>query len=270
MISVRAISSGLPRDENHWLVAGAIALVAHGAAVAMVVGLVAQNDGEAEPEPVMIVELPPEGTEAGTALSVPAHGPAPAPQAEPEPQQFAPTQPQPQAQPFDIPPTRAPATRQTVNLPPPAAIPARTAPMRPVSQPVKPVVTPAATAAPAESAAPAETPRGAPDSAGDNPRAKAAEADYYSLLSAHLNRRKNYPTEAKKAMQQGIVTVRFTVARDGSVSAVSIRKSSGHELLDGATLYLMQRVAPLPRFPRSMTKDSVTISLPIEYSLRTS
>ena len=266
MTSVRTISSGLPRGENHWLVAGAIALVAHGAAVAMVVGLVAQNDGEAEPEPVMIVELPPEGTEAGTALSALA----PAPQAEPEPQQFAPTQPQPQAQPFDIPPTRAPATRQTVNLPPPAAIPARTAPMRPVSQPVKPVVPPAATAAPAESAAPAETPRGAPDSAGDNPKANAAEADYYSLLSAHLNRRKNYPTEAKKAMQQGIVTVRFTVARDGSVSAVSIRKSSGHELLDGATLDLMQRVAPLPRFPRSMTKDSVTISLPIEYSLRTS
>lgn len=266
MTSVRTISSGLPRGENHWLVAGAIALVAHGAAVAMVVGLVAQNDGEAEPEPVMIVELPPEGSEAGTALSAPA--PAPAPQDEPEPQQITPAQPQPH--PFDIPPTRATATRQAVNLPSPAAIPARTAPMRPVSQPVQPLVAPAAAAPPAQSAAPAETPRGAPDSAGDNPRAKAAEADYYSLLSAHLNRRKNYPTEAKKAMQQGIVTVRFTVARDGSVSAVSIRKSSGHELLDGATLDLMQRVAPLPRFPRSMTKDSVTISLPIEYSLRTS
>ncbi len=268
MISVRAISSGLPQDERHWLVAGATALVAHGAAVAMVVGLVAQNDGDAEPEPVMIVELPPEGTEAGKALPAPAPGAAPAPQAKPEPQQVAPDQPQPQ--PFKMPPTRAPAARQAVNLPPPAAIPARTAPIRPVSQPVQPIVPPAAAAAPAESAAPAEAPRGAPDSVGDNPRAKAAEADYYSLLSAHLNRRKNYPTEAKKAMQQGIVTVRFTVARDGSVSAVSIRKSSGHELLDGATLDLMHRVAPLPRFPRSMAKDSVTISLPIEYSLRTS
>ncbi len=65
------------------------------------------------------------------------------------------------------------------------------------------------------------------------------------------------------------MTVRFTVLADGRISASSIRTSSGHDLLDQATLDLMQRVAPLPKFPRSMTKDSVTISLPIDYSLRT-
>ena len=104
---------------------------------------------------------------------------------------------------------------------------------------------------------------------GDDPKAKREEADYYSLLSAHLNRKKRYPSEAKKARQQGVVTVRFTVHADGRISGSSIRTSSGHDLLDQATLDLMERVAPLPRFPRSMTRDRVTISLPIDYSLRT-
>ena len=73
----------------------------------------------------------------------------------------------------------------------------------------------------------------------------------------------------QKARQQGVVTVRFTVHADGRISGSSIRTSSGHDLLDQATLDLMERVAPLPRFPRSMTRDRVTISLPIDYSLRT-
>ncbi len=40
--------------------------------------------------------------------------------------------------------------------------------------------------------------QGHPDSPGDNPRAKAAEADYFSLLSAHLNRRKTYPPRRRR------------------------------------------------------------------------
>ena len=116
--------------------------------------------------------------------------------------------------------------------------------------------------APAGSTGTAATP-------GDDPKAKREEVDYYSLLSAHLNRKKRYPSEAKKARQQGVVTVRFTVHADGRISGSSIRTSSGHDLLDQATLDLMERVAPLPRFPRSMTRDRVTISLPIDYSLRT-
>lgn len=264
MTAARALTATMPVDKGLWTTAGAIALAAHGTAIALVVGLVAPAD-HAEPVPVMIVELPPEGIE--TAVEAAS---APMTQAEPQPQ-AAPTAPAPaQSQPIEIPPTRAPVPKQSVSLPRAPVAPANPAPPQPARQPIAPVSAPVAVAENADRASPAQTNRGAPDSPGDNPRAKAAEADYYSLLSAHLNRKKKYPTEAKKAMQQGIVTVRFTVDRDGGVTAVSIRKTSGHELLDQATLDLMQRVAPLPRFPRSMTKDSVTISLPIEYSLRTS
>lgn len=250
-------------DNRRWAVAGAAALIAHGAAVAAITALAVPAEDMAEAQPVMIVELPPEGVES-SAASIPA-----AAQQQPQQTRSA-TRP-------SRPPSADPAP-----LAPPIPTPAARLPAQPMT-PVRPLVrvaarpaldavaAPALTAAvPAAAPVPAPAaPRGAPDSPGDNPRARAAEADYFSLLSAHLNRRKTYPAEAKQALQQGIVTVRFTVARDGSVSGASIRKGSGHALLDRATLDLVQRVAPLPRFPRGMARDSVTISLPIEYSLRT-
>ena len=165
---------------------------------------------------------------------------------------------QPATPPIAIPPVRAPLPINPVTLPPPA----------PVRQPVaSPAPAPAAaTPAPAiparSSAAPSVTP-------GTNPRARQQEADYFSLVSAHLNRRKTYPVEARQARQQGVVTVRFTVDRNGGVSGTSIKRSSGHDVLDQATLALLQRVAPLPRMPATMQRDSVTLSLPIDYTLRT-
>jgi protein TonB len=155
----------------------------------------------------------------------------------------------------------APQAPDPVILPPPA--------------PAQPVTAQGAVSAPAPAAAPvlatasAATGPVASAAPGSDPRARQQEADYFALVSAHLNRRKTYPVEARRARQQGVVTVRFTVDRQGRVSDVSIRRSSGHELLDSATLDLVQRVAPLPPMPASMPRDRITLSLPIDYSLRT-
>ena len=166
---------------------------------------------------------------------------------------------QPATPPIAIPPVRAPLPVNPVTLPPPA--PVRQAVASPAPAPA--AATPAPTIpARSSSAAPSTAP-------GTNPRARQQEADYFSLVSAHLNRRKTYPVEARQARQQGVVTVRFTVDRNGSVSGTSIKRSSGHDVLDQATLALLQRVAPLPRMPATMQRDSVTLSLPIDYTLRT-
>jgi protein TonB len=128
----------------------------------------------------------------------------------------------------------------------------------------------AAPAAPAAaSPAPPVQNAASTNTAPGDPRAKKAELDYFSQISAHLNRRKSYPAEAKKARQEGVVVIRFTVDRAGAVSGAGIKRGSGHEILDSATLLLLQRVAPLPRMPAMMQRDSVTLSLPIDYSLKT-
>lgn len=102
---------------------------------------------------------------------------------------------------------------------------------------------------------------------GDDLRAQEARDDWYALIFADLARKKRYPREARREGQEGTPTVRFTVNRRGRVSNISITRSSGHELLDQATIKLIRRAAPLPPMPRAMGRDSVTMSLPIAYEL---
>lgn len=245
MIRAAAISA-----ERHWLLAGGLALAAHGGAAALALSWVRPAEPPI-PEPVVLVELPPLPAAAPQALAMAQ--PQPVQQQQVVPQQATPV-------PVEAPVVRAPLPSDAVTLPPPPAPqPVRAAAA--VPQPAPPAPVQQAQAGTGSVATPAP---------GNDARAQKAQADYFSLVSAHLNRRKVYPREARQARQQGVVTVRFTVDRNGGVSGVSIRKGSGHELLDQATLDLLQRVAPLPKMPDSMNRDSVTLSLPIDYSLRTS
>ncbi|WP_375289671.1 energy transducer TonB [Qipengyuania sp.] len=250
----------LASDRVDWLRAGGIALLAHMAgfaALALIGEVPAQKIVE---EPIVLIELPPEPA----SFSAAAPASEPTEQAEPQlepvtaPAHFQPPR-------INAPQIRAPLPREFVSTPPKIM-----APTQRVATEMRPISTPSVPSAPSQQAlAPSTAADGTADAKGDDPEAKREEANYYSLLSAHLNRKKRYPREAKKAREQGIVTVRFTVHSNGQISDASIRKSSGHELLDQATLDLMGRVAPLPKFPESMTRASVTISLPIDYSLRT-
>lgn len=235
------------QDQRHWTIAGLVAMSAHVGMAGLVLAW-SRPAVPPVPEPVVLVELPPQAAGAPAAAAQQAAAlpqPAIAPQ-------------QPDMPPIDIPPVRAPLPGNPVTLPPQpvrAAAPAAAAAAAPVS---------------AVAVAPTGTGPGASVAPGNDPRAKRQEADYFSLVSAHLNRRKVYPAAARQARQQGVVTVRFTVDRNGGVSGISIKRGSGHELLDNATLELLHRVAPLPRMPSAMQRDSVTLSLPIDYSLRTS
>ena len=243
-------------EQRQWVFAGLTALAAHGV-LAWSLTTWDKEPVPPMPEPVVLVELPPASGASSPAPEQPSSDPPPA---DPVPIEQTHAS-------LDRPVTRAPAP------PVPAASPKQS----PVAQPQpialrnnSPVILPsprtAASAGPA-AAAPEKAPSS--ETTGDSPQARKEKADYFAMVSAHLNRRKQYPSEARKARQQGVVKVRFTVGRSGNISGVSIRGSSGYAILDEATLALMQRVAPLPRMPDTMVQGSVTITLPIDYSLRT-
>jgi len=238
-------------EKRRWVSAAAIAVTAHAFLGLSAMAWKAPHD-RPFPEPVVLVELPP--ASASEAMSEPM------PASQPE---YVPPQ---EALPFEVPPVRAPLPKDAVLLPPETK--RSPAPSMPLPQddiaPVAVASTETAEAAPVAAANPISS-----NSSGNSPKAKKEKANYYAMVSAHLNRRKKYPTEARKARKQGVVKVRFTVDRNGNISNVSITGSSGHTILDQATLALMQRVAPLPRMPKSMVPNKVTISLPIDYSLRT-
>jgi len=97
--------------------------------------------------------------------------------------------------------------------------------------------------------------------------AQAARVNYKGLLSAHLQRYKQYPPGARAAGQQGVTMLNFTVTRSGQVTGARVAKSSGSAVLDNETMAMIRRAQPLPSFPPDMTESSANYSFPMKYSL---
>ena len=98
--------------------------------------------------------------------------------------------------------------------------------------------------------------------------AQAARANYMGMLSAHLQRFKQYPPAARAAGEQGVAMLSFKVARKGQASGGRIAKSSGSAALDAETLAMLRRAQPLPSFPPVMTQGSLSFNAPVRFSLR--
>ncbi len=181
---------------------------------------------------------------------------------------FAPpeTEPAPPGQVAEAPLDSSPPEEQP---PPPEAEPVS----EPIAQPPPPkpkpprVVRPAPrTVASMEPLAPVEAPPPvpAPPAPSETPTVDLA---WQSAVSAWLGSHKTYPEDARRRGEQGHVAVRFTVDRSGRVLEADIAGSSGAQRLDDAAIALM-RGAALPRFPASMTRERITITTMVRYTLR--
>lgn len=84
---------------------------------------------------------------------------------------------------------------------------------------------------------------------------------------AALLQQRVYPAAARKAREQGVVHVRFTIDRNGRSLSSKVQRAAG-ALLDAAALEVLQRAAPLPPMA-SMARQTLTITVPIEYRLTT-
>ena len=77
-----------------------------------------------------------------------------------------------------------------------------------------------------------------------------------------------YPSAARRAGQQGTVTLSFTVGSSGKVTYVHIAKSSGHPLLDKAALAAIRRWRFKPARNALGEAVSFNYTLPIPFRLR--
>lgn len=94
------------------------------------------------------------------------------------------------------------------------------------------------------------------------------DPSWTTLLFKQLQRYKSYPSGARARNEQGVVTLSFTVDRDGHVVSRQIVTSSGHPDLDAEVLTMIERAQPLPAFPASMTQAQQDFTVPIRFSLR--
>lgn len=95
----------------------------------------------------------------------------------------------------------------------------------------------------------------------------AKKADYFEMVKMRIETRKTYPEFARKDQKQGEVSVQFTITPDGSVTSVSIEKSSGYDILDSAALSAVKDAAPLPRPPRNLFDDQLKVKITIMFEL---
>ncbi len=94
------------------------------------------------------------------------------------------------------------------------------------------------------------------------------EPSWESRLFRKLQQAKRYPSEARARGEQGVVTLTFSIDRNGHVTARSIAKGSGYAALDDEAMALVTRAQPMPAFPPSMTEAEISLTVPIRFSLR--
>jgi len=92
---------------------------------------------------------------------------------------------------------------------------------------------------------------------------------YFGQLMTWMNKHKHYPAELKKKKQEGVVEIQFTLGRDGELLEVAIARSCGNPALDQAALQMMTNAAPFPPIPGFINQESLTLVIPVEYSLIT-
>jgi protein TonB len=182
-------------------------------------------------------------------------------------EQLAPTPPQenpvvetPPEQKIEPSPPKPEPTKTVADQPKLMPKPVRTELKKPADAPAKPRTSAAPKAERHASLTPSSAPAGATSA--------AALASYNQLVAAHLQRFKQYPSNAKAAGEQGISRLSFTLGRSGQVLGSRLAGSSGHPALDGETLAMVRRAQPFPPMPPELKQASMSFSIPVQFSIR--
>ena len=94
-------------------------------------------------------------------------------------------------------------------------------------------------------------------------KSSPAIARWQQAIVAHLARFQRYPAQAKGAT--GVVSLSFSIDRQGHALNSKIIKSSGSAVLDAEALSLLTRAAPLPPPPAAVPDTDLTFVLPIRF-----
>ena len=95
-----------------------------------------------------------------------------------------------------------------------------------------------------------------------------AEQAYLAHIIKKLNRHKKYPSAARNRRLDGVVTVSFSVDRQGQVSGSRLVTSSGHPPLDQEAMALLKRATPFQPMPEAIQRPQLLLNIPIQFSLR--
>jgi protein TonB len=153
----------------------------------------------------------------------------------------------------------APAQQSTPapSSPSPAATASTEAP-----RPVEPVAAAAPAAAPA-AAVSAPAPSAASESVDPG-----TLSQYRLAIMSAARRYKKYPRVAMDNNWEGRAEIRMVIGANGMIASVSVRSSTGHEILDQQALDMVRKAKPLAQIPPALRGKEFTVDLPVVFSLK--
>jgi len=143
--------------------------------------------------------------------------------------------------------------------------PVRAAPPKPVKD-AKPAKEPRRIAAPTRENASREAKASTPSTAANNIGVGRSDRDtnYPGLVSAHLRRYQQYPSDARSRGDQGTATVSFNLDGGGRVTSARLAGGSGIASIDQEVQAMVRRASPFPAPPDGRARS---FTVPVRFRL---
>ena len=93
-------------------------------------------------------------------------------------------------------------------------------------------------------------------------------AQYRLAILGAARRFKHYPDVAVENNWQGKVEVRMSVDSSGEITALNLRASAGHEVLDQHALEIVERAKAMAPIPSALRGKEFAVDVPVVFSLR--
>jgi periplasmic protein TonB len=220
------------------------------------------------PGPIVARLAAPQKQAAAPAPSTPTDE-APKPRVEEPPAPASPPVAKPKPQPAPV-AKPSPVPAPTKAAPAPAAAPSAAA-SKPSAEPPA-----SASAASAPPSAPATTAKSEPQQASAPAAAPSPGTDadpgtlkqYQLAIITTARKYKRYPRAAMDNNWEGRVEVRMVIGANGMISSMSIKTSTGHELLDKTALDMITKAKPLTPIPAALRGKEFTVDVPVIFSLK--
>jgi TonB family protein len=88
---------------------------------------------------------------------------------------------------------------------------------------------------------------------------------YLGHLRSQINAVWEYPLAARNKGLNGTVTIRFSIAQNGRLEALTIKENSPHQLLDNEALRTIKAAAPFMPFPSDFSIEKLHVLASFEY-----
>ncbi|MCD4668744.1 MAG: energy transducer TonB [Sulfurimonas sp.] len=91
------------------------------------------------------------------------------------------------------------------------------------------------------------------------------KTSFIAGLYEALSEKKYYPKMAKRRKLEGVVTVSFTLCKDGTIKNIFLNKSCGHKILDKAALKVVKSIDIYKAIPDAVSLTALNLNIPIKY-----